>query len=304
MRLAVLTDASCDLPESSYQQYGIKLLPNALRIGRQWVLDERDAHISDHVYRVHLQHDAGNTEWQVASAGAIHQRIVERLMPRYEYVLFITSDSRQSSLHRHATQAAFGLLDHDTKLSLDPQASARFGIRIVDSRHVGAGLGRLVLEACEQLTRGASPADVAAAIEQCRHRLHCRCVPGPSQRPAASPNRWWARLQQRLGRVPLLQRDRHGAYRALRHHASRARAIDALLVGMAATIARGEVIGPIVVAHGGDLNALLARPAYHRLEAAAAQAGLALLSTRISVSRTLELGVGATELAYLGHDDV
>lgn len=297
MRLAVMTDASCDLPESFLRHHSVEILPSTMLIEDRLVLDERDPIISSRFYRNGFDASGTDRDVQPATLDQTWQRIVDRLMPRYDYVLCIAPDAALGPVHRNLTRAAFAALNENASMRREGGARSPFGMRVIDSRATSAALGLIVARACELIAEGDAPADVAKAIEAMRDQVASFLVP-PDTTRLDSPRRWRDHLARALGQRPILHRQ--GTRYAITGRAAGCRgAIEKLLLLAAAEIRRGLAMPQLVVSHGGDLAQIAALPGYEQLSLAALEHKVTLLPTMMSVSRALAIGSGCTEVAYV-----
>jgi fatty acid-binding protein DegV len=298
MRLAVLTDASCDLPESFLRHHGVEILPSTIRIDDRWVFDERDPIISSRFYREGFPAGGGaDTEVLQPTLDQTWQRVVDRLIPRYDYVLCIAPDAALSPVHRNLTRAAFAALNESSGLRREGQTRAPFGMRVIDSRATSAALGVIVAQACKLIADAQAPADVAAAIETMRDEVASFLVPPDTTRLDA-PRRWRDHVARALGQRPILHRQ--GARYAITGRAAGTQgAVEKLLLLVAAEIRRGVSVPHVVISHGGAPAEIETLPGYAELALAAQQHEVTLLPTMMSVSRALAIGSGCTEVAYV-----
>jgi fatty acid-binding protein DegV len=302
MRRAVFTDASCDLPEQFLRYHGVEILPNTMQIEQRLVLDERDAIVSARLYRQSLNAGGGNIAVQPQTSEQIRQRIADRLMPRYDYLLCLTPDARVNVMHRNLTRAAFGAMDETASLRREQAAGLGFGLRIVDTGAISAGLGLMVAAACIWLERGAAPGDIVSRLERLRQQVASFLVPGDGAR-IIGPRRKRDRLAQGLGWRPILQRQA-GRYAAVRHRRGGAAAIQYLLSRIGAEIRRGGAAGLVVLSYGGDPAYISQLPGFPELSSAAQEHKVTLLPAMMSISRAAEIGAGCLEVAYASGSDI
>ncbi len=50
MRIGILVDSTCDLPEADFAQHNIRVMPISIRLGDELLVDERDAAATQHFY--------------------------------------------------------------------------------------------------------------------------------------------------------------------------------------------------------------------------------------------------------------
>lgn len=297
MRIAVLTEASCDLPESFLRHHGVEVLPGRVRVEDRVVLDERDPIVSSRFYRNAFSAHGAECEVLQATLDQTWQRIVDRLIPRYDYVLCIAPDAALSPVHRNLTRAAFAALNESSALRREGVGTTPFGMRVIDARATSSALGLIVAQACLLIADGHAPADVASTVEAMRDAVASFLVPAEHTRLDA-PRRWRDHLARAMGQRPILHRE--GLRYVVAGRAAGVRgAVEKLLLLAAAEIRRGLSVAHVVISHGGDPAAIAALPGYAQLSLAAQEHKVTLLSTMMSVSRALAIGSGCTEVAYV-----
>ncbi|MDB5968576.1 MAG: DegV family protein [Hydrocarboniphaga sp.] len=297
MRLAVLTDASCDLPESFLRHHGVEILPSTIRIENRLVLDERDPYVSLHLYREGLKTIGSDIEVLQPTFDQIRKRITDRLIPRYDYLLCIAPDATQSPVHRNLTRAAFSALNETSALMREGGTRASLGLRVIDARATSAALGLIVAEACRLIAEGVPLSDVVTTIEDLRGEVASFLVPSDTARIDA-PQRWRDRLAHALGRRPILHRQ--GSRYAVTGRARGTHgAVEQLLLLTAAEIRCGVSVPHVVISYGGDPADILSLPGFEQLSLAAQEHKVTLLPAMMSVSRALAIGSGCMEVAYV-----
>ncbi len=153
MKIGIVTDSTCDLPQYFIEQYEIEVIPSIL------VLDGREYADGIGLSREDFYRQLPTIQKQPTTAapsiGEFSTRYDSLLMRRCDHVLSI-----------HAAGALTSILD------VARQAARDFGDRIttVDSTSLSLGLGFQVLAAAEAAELGLQAA--LDAIESTRRRLH------------------------------------------------------------------------------------------------------------------------------------
>src|SRR5258706_11887716 len=145
----VVTDSSCDLPESLVAEHGITIVPLTIRFGAQELVDRRDLTPSEFWAR------CGTSpvlpEAAAPSPGAFEAAFRAAKESGAEGVVCVNLSSKLSATIQAAAQAAKAV-DVDIP------------VRVIDSLSVSMGLGLQVLRAARMAAEGKGLDDVAGAI--------------------------------------------------------------------------------------------------------------------------------------------
>lgn len=146
--VALVTDSSCDLPQDLLDAHQVHVVPLKLNIGGSEYLD-RLTMTAEEFYR-HVENGRGVTTSQPSVKE--FERLYEFLSSHYESILSIHLSSALSGTWGAAKKAAESL------------PSRR--IEVVDSRHLCASLGLVVLRAAEALEAGTPLLETVRLVEK------------------------------------------------------------------------------------------------------------------------------------------
>ena len=154
MKIALVTDSTCDLPFDLVTAYKIHVVPNILVIDGQSV-EDNEAYSRQDFY-TQLPNVTTFPTTSTASVGT-YQALYEQLFSDgFEQVLSIHCSQELSGIFNAACTAAHSVSDQ---------------VMVIDSRQVSLGLGFQVLEAVEAINQGISPGSIAEKLHQIRKRL-------------------------------------------------------------------------------------------------------------------------------------
>lgn len=155
MRIATITDSTCDLPQELLEQYGITVLPLHITKGSQSLLDGIEIAPKDI-----FSHVAAGGE--ICSTSAVNafefSDCFQALGQNYDAIICVTIGAEFSTCYQNACLAASDL-------------AGECRIYVVDSRNLSSGQGLLVLEAARLAEAGFSPEAIVSRLEEARERV-------------------------------------------------------------------------------------------------------------------------------------
>lgn len=155
--ISVVTDSSCDLPQSLLERFKIAVVPLTVHIGDEAHVD---GELSTDAFWSRVGELAGGPKTSRPSVGAF-ETVFERVVERGRHVLCLTLTGKHTGTIETARLAA-----------------RRFGeaVQIFDSQSLSLGLGFQVLEAARAIELGLSMEEVLAVVEDVRSRVHLLVV--------------------------------------------------------------------------------------------------------------------------------
>ena len=182
MPVAIVTDSTCDIPESLAEQYDIHIIPNIVVIDGQELEDRKD--ISRQEFYERLPDMKRLPTTATASAGA-YQELYEKLLNQgFENIISIHASSQLSGICNAANAAAQGLGER---------------VRVIDSQNVTLGLGFQVLAAAKLAASGSPPGVILKMLEDIRPRARVIAMLDTLEYLRRSGRVSWARA--RLGNL-------------------------------------------------------------------------------------------------------
>ncbi len=150
MKIGIVTDSSCDLPEATAAALGIEVVPLSIRFGEREYLDRVELS-SDEFWAECSRHDTlpETAAPPPGAFGEAYGRLIER---GADGIVVICLSGALSATLQSAELAARDLVE----------AGAAPPIRVIDSRTVSLGVGTMVIACAEAAGRGASIDDIAA----------------------------------------------------------------------------------------------------------------------------------------------
>jgi DegV family protein with EDD domain len=307
MRIGLVVDASCDLPDSYLEANGIRVLPSILQLdGKTW-MDDREPGQTMMLYRSFIADRALDGSSSACSAEEIRDIFLQEVVVDYDRVLVISAGTGLSNMFARATEASYAILQSYRERRGDGHRSGGFALRILDTGSVCAGEAILVSRALQLLSEGRLGFEgVRRALREEAGRTVCLVVPGDP---------WYLRHRGLDG---------HGTGMGRAEYALSAIAdlkpVVELVDGRRRTIARArgfrqacalafaraaEAIGresgspTLALSFGGDPRVIREMPAYQALDARAADARIELHLSVMSATMGARLGPGALSVAWL-----
>lgn len=155
MRIAIVTDSTCDLPGEVLEQYGITVLPLHITKGGQSLLDGIEVTPEDIFAHV----AAGGA---ICATSAINvfefAACFQTLGQTCGAIICVTIGAEFSTCYQNACLAAADL-------------AGTCAVYVVDSRNLSSGQGLLVWEAARLAEAGLSPDEIVSRLEAARERV-------------------------------------------------------------------------------------------------------------------------------------
>jgi fatty acid-binding protein DegV len=307
MRIGLVVDASCDLPDSLLEANGIAILPSMLEVdGRSW-LDERDPEQTMMLYRRFLADRAVEARSSACGAEEIREIFLRDLVLDFDRVLVITACADFSDMFTRATEASYAILQSYRERREQEGRSGGFSLRVLDSGSVCAGEAVLVCRALQLLDgrRGGFEA-MRRALREDAKRINCLLVPGDPwylrRRGLDGHGRDIGRVDHVLAVVSDVKpvTELNGGRRRIiaRPHGFRA-ACELALERASQAIGQGLGGGAVTLSFGGDPRVIRQMPGYQALELRAAEARLDLRLAVMSATMGARLGPGALSVAWI-----
>lgn len=154
MKISLVTDSTCDLPDNLAERYGIQVVPNLIIIQGKEYQDGKG--LSRHEFYQRLPEWDTPPTTATASSGT-YQELYEKLLQQgASRIISIHASSLLSGIYNAARTAAQAFHDH---------------VLVIDSGQVSLGLGFQVLEAAEAIGLGVDFERVIELLEKIRERI-------------------------------------------------------------------------------------------------------------------------------------
>lgn len=307
MRIGVVVDATCDLPQSFIEEHGINILPVTIRLGDETVIDEREPGITHKFYTEQLAAKGLAAETVAFSAEQIREKFLDHIVVDYDYVFCITITSMRSPIFENATRASFAILNDYKNIRAKAGVTGPFALRVVDSMSMFCGTGLLAAEAAMRAQAGEPPNTVRRRVDELRENICGYMVPSDlyyiRARGMKKGEKSIGLLTYAIGSAldikPVIQ-----CYRAETKPVAKAlgydRAVEKMFTHVAHQIEKGISTRHVCISYGGELERIKKLPGYAVLEAVTREHGITILSSVMSATAAVNTGAGCVAVAYGG----
>lgn len=311
MRIGLVMDASCDLPQAYVNQHQITVLPIRIDIDGQVFLDRRD---EDEVQRfldenLGARSHSANTEPYTAEE--TQNLILEQLVTQFDYLLCLTITAARSGIHANITKASFGVLNGYHAIREQAGQQGQFQMRVIDTQSLFAGAGLVVSEAVRLLGSSQSSAEIRERLELIAHNTYGYMLPRDlhylraraRKKGDRSVGLIGATLGSALDIKPILS-GRRGQTSPVGKVRGFDKGCEVLFGHVVERISAGLLTPTICLSYGGDLAQLHDLPGYADLRAACMQYKVELLECRMSITGMVNVGEGAVTIGFASEEYV
>ena len=110
MRIGIVVDSACDLPQSFIQENNITILPITLHLDGTQMIDQRDPETTLEFYAQHVA-AASQAETTAFSVEQTKKLFLEKLVIDYDLVFVFTIASSRSPMYENVKMAALTILN-------------------------------------------------------------------------------------------------------------------------------------------------------------------------------------------------
>jgi DegV family protein with EDD domain len=305
MRIGLVVDATCDMPPSVYEQYGIEILPISIKIGDTVFADTRDEQATLNFLESDIAERGIDAETASFSVDQIHDLFLKRLVIDFDYVFCLTVMKNRSPIYDNATQASFAILNDYKPIRQAAGHNTPFSLRVIDTQNVFAAQGVTMIEAARMIAAGENPPKIRARIEQLVPDTHGYLIVRDLQYMRARTSKKGEKsvgfLSASLGTMLDIKPILHGN-RAHTEPVAKVRGFEAAarkLFLYAAERVRGGLITPdVCMSYGGPLEEMRKLVGYESLRAVCAENGVNLHESVMSLTGMVNLGKGCLMLGF------
>lgn len=304
MRIGLVVDSACDLPPEFYRDNQLVILPITIRLGNRQFVDQRDPHETLEFYDKHLA-NAAQGETEAFSVAQIKRLFLDRLVVDYDFVFAQIIASSRSPMYDNAMEASLAVLAQYKPARLRAGLNSPFAMRVIDTQNLFAGQGVLAVEAVRLIKAGTPPSRIRERLEVLIPQLYGYMLPSNlhhlRSRAAKKGDRsvGWVKyaVATTLDIKPLIRglRNQTGPVANLRHYEDGVQRCFDYLVRR---IRAGLLTPTICLSYSGELARLGAMPGYARMREAAADAGVEVFASLMSITGAVNVGEGALAFAF------
>lgn len=305
MRIGIVADSACDLPEDFIERENITILPVTVQIGQAVLADVRNTDATMNFLTGETAARAFEAETTPFTVQQVHDLFINKLVHDYDYVFCITTTRTRSGIHDNAVQASYTILNDYKPVRAASGNNTPFALRVIDSQNVFAAVGVLVIEAARMRAAGEAPPKIRAHIESLANNLQGYMVPPDlhylrnriKKRGDKSVSFFSAALGTALDIKPILHCNKGetgpvGKVKGFNAAAEK-------MFDFAAKRVRAGLLTPTMsLSYGGELDEMRRLPGYDRLREICAEHNVEVFESFMGLSGLVNVGKGAMVVAF------
>ncbi len=305
MRIGIIVDSACDLPNDFLEREHVTILPVTVQIGQAVLADVRNEEATMSFLSGETAARAFEAETTPFTVQQVHDLFLSRLVHDYDYVFCITTTRTRSGIHDNAVQASYSILNDYKQVRAESGNNTPFALRVIDSQNVFAGVGIAVVDAARMRAAGESPPKIRAHLENIANNTHGYMVPPDlhylrnriKKRGDKSVSFFSAALGTALDIKPILHCNK-GETGPVGKVKGFVPAAEKLFDFATARVRAGLLTPTMNISYGGDLAEMRRLPGYERLRDACANSNVEVFESFMGLSGLVNVGKGALVLAF------
>ncbi|MBD7921307.1 DegV family protein [Xanthomonas bonasiae] len=305
MRIGIVVDSACDLPQDYIADHNIVLLPISVRIGEAVLADHRDEEATLSFLHAHVAEHGAEAETIPFSVAQIRELFLSRLVIDYDHVFCMTITKTRSPIHQHALQASFAILNDYKPIRQAAGHTSPFALRVIDTQNLFAAQAVTAVEAVRLRAAGASVQAIRERLEELAGNVHGYMVTRDlyymRARARSKGDRSVGLISAALGTALDIKPVLHG-YRGDTAPVAKIKGFDAavqkLFEFVGKRVAAGLMTPTLCLSYGGELSELRALPGYAALRQVCETHAVEVLESVMSLTGMVNVGKGALTLGF------
>ncbi|WP_369936449.1 DegV family protein [Xanthomonas tesorieronis] len=305
MRIGIVVDSACDLPQDYIADNNIVLLPISVRIGEAVLADHRDEEATLSFLHAHVAEHGAEAETIPFSVAQIRELFLSRLVIDFDHVFCMTITKTRSPIHEHALQASFAILNDYKPIRQAAGHTSPFALRVIDTQNLFAAQAVTAVEAVRLRAAGASVQAIRERLEELAGNVHGYMVTRDlyymRARARSKGDRSVGLISAALGTALDIKPVLHG-YRGETAPVAKIKGFDAavqkLFEFVGKRVAAGLMTPTLCLSYGGELSELRALPGYAALREVCAAHAVEVLESVMSLTGMVNVGKGALTLGF------
>lgn len=305
MRIGIIVDAACDLPEGFEADHGIVILPTSVKIKDREIHDHHNPLITQSFLDSDIIKSSGEAQTDSYTVEQIRELFLTRMVVEFDHVFCLTITSSSSQIYERAVQASFNILSDYHPIRSAAGFNTPFAMRVLDTRTMFAGQTITALEAVRMRDAGENPQAIRTWLDRIVENTHLYVI---SQDLHHLRNRGKARGIRSVGLVgavlgtALDVKPTMYCHRGDIYPVAKLRGIDTAAQNLFSNVIRdiraGLMVNTVTLSFGGPLEQVHALPGYDALKQTCVEAGVELLEMVMSLTGIVNLGRNALSIAY------
>ncbi len=308
MRIGLVVDSTCDLPQSFIEENKIIILPISIRVDQDIIVDNREPEPALDFYNYHIGDKGHDAESIPFTMDQIKDLFLNQLVIDYDFVICETVMRTRSPIFENATKASFAILSGYKPIRKKAGVEGPFSLRVIDSRCLFAGYGALAAETTRLIKSGVPANDIRTRIEKLTGYAYAYGAPPDlyyvRERAQKKGDRSVGWISAALGTAldikPILRAHQDNTepvakVRGFEH------AVEAMFKEATKQVQKGLLAPYVVVSHAGETEKIPEMPGYASLERATRERGVQLLTCVMGVTGGVNLGAGTVTVGFLAN---
>ena len=305
MRIGIVADSACDIPNDFIEREHITILPVTIQIGQAMLADVRNQEATMNFLSGETAARAYEAESTPFTVQQVHDLFLNKLVHDYDYVFCITTTRTRSGIYDNAIQASYTILNDYKPIREQAGNNTPFSLRVIDSQNVFAGVGVPVIEAIRMRAAGDAPPRIRTHLEHVSNNTHGYMVPPDlhylrnriKKRGDKSVSFLSAALGTALDIKPILhcnKGDTGPVGKVKGFNAAAEKMFD-----FAAKRVRAGLLTPTMnLSYGGEMEEMRKLPGYERLRETCAEHNVEVFESFMGLSGLVNVGKGAMVLGF------
>jgi DegV family protein with EDD domain len=305
MRIGIVVDSACDLPQDFLQQHHIVVLPITVRIGDAVLADHRDEEATLGFLHAHVAERGHEAETTPFTVNQIRDLFLGQLVIDYDHVFCMTITKTRSPIYDNAMQASFAILNDYKPVRQAAGHNSPFALRVIDTQNLFAAQGITAVEAARMRAAGTGVQQIRERLELLAANTHGYMIPRDlyylRARARTKGDRSVGLLSAALGSAldikPVLR-----GYRGNTEPVAKIKgfenAVEQLFKFAGNRVIAGLMTPTVCLSYGGELVELRALPGYQRLRDICANHNVDVFETVMSLTGMVNVGKGAVVVGF------
>lgn len=305
MRIGIVVDSACDLPQDFLQQHHIVVLPITVRIGDAVLADHRDEEATLGFLHAHVAERGHEAETTPFTVNQIRDLFLGQLVIDYDHVFCMTITKTRSPIYDNAMQASFAILNDYKPVRQAAGHNSPFALRVIDTQNLFAAQGITAVEAARMRAAGTGVQQIRERLELLAANTHGYMIPRDlyylRARARTKGDRSVGLLSAALGSAldikPVLR-----GYRGNTEPVAKIKgfenAVEQLFKFAGNRVMAGLMTPTVCLSYGGELAELRALPGYQRLRDICANHNVDVFETVMSLTGMVNVGKGAVVVGF------
>jgi DegV family protein with EDD domain len=305
MRIGIVVDSCCDLPQSFYEQHNLVILPITVRIGETTLIDYRDTQATLDFTRSKIAKRSHEAETTAYTAEQVHALFLERLVIDYDHVFCLTITKHRSLIHENVVRGSFAIPRDSKAIRQAAGCELPFTLRVIDTQTLFTGQGITAVEAVRMREQGANVGQIRMRLEFLAQNTCFYGVPDDlyylRTRARAKGDNSIGLVSAMLGRalaIKPVMRNYHGHTEAVAKVLGHENAAEKLFDFTIAQIRKGLLTPTVCLSYGGDLVDMRTLRGYARLRDACENHGVEVYESVMSLTGMIYTGRGCLGVGF------